>query len=97
MQRSGTEKGRDGTSCRKVRHKLLHVDNGLKRSENVQVSFIQDSGKAILPIVSGLIKGSDTETVEAEASVFCDSGAQLRIIRTALAECLCLESKPINY
>ena len=89
-----TEKGRDGTSCGKFHHKLLHVDNGLERSENVQVSFIQDSGKAIVPIVSGLINGSDTETVE--ASVFCDSGAQNSIIRTALAECLRLESKPIK-
>ncbi|XP_067030552.1 uncharacterized protein [Acropora muricata] len=48
----------------------------------------------MLPIVSGLIKGSDTETVE--ASVFCDSGVQVSIIRTALAECLCLESKLIK-
>ena len=60
----------------------------------MQVSFIEDSGKAILPIVSGLIKGSDTETVE--ASVFYDSGTQISIIRTALAERLCLESKPIR-
>ena len=89
-----TERRRDGTSCGKFHHKLLHVDNGMERSENMQVSFIQDSGKAILPIVSGLIKGSDTETVE--ASVFYDSGAQVSIIRTALAEHLCLESKPIK-
>lgn len=31
-----------------------------------------------------------------EASVFYDSGAQVGIIRTALAEHLCIESKPIK-
>ena len=89
-----TEKRRDGVSCGKFHHKLLHLDNGMERSENMQVSFIQDSGKAILPIVSGLIKGKDNETVE--ASVFYDSGAQVSIIRSALAERLRLESRPVK-
>ena len=91
-----TEKRRDGSFCGKFHHKLLHgaLDNGMERSENMQVSSIQDSGKAILPIVSGLIKGNDTETVE--ASVFYDSGAQVSIIRSALAERLRLERKPIE-
>ena len=66
----------------------------MEKSENMQVSFIQDSGKVILPIVSCLIKESDTETVE--ASVFYDSGAQVSIIRTALAEHLCLQGKPLS-
>ena len=41
-----------------------------------------------------MIKGKDG--VKSEANVFLDSGAQISMIRNALAETLALESRPIS-
>lgn len=74
--------------CRRPDHKLLHYIAD-RSNPPVQVSFVQDNNQTILPVVSGFIKESSGELVE--ASVFYDSGAQVSVIRSACAEKLGLE------
>ena len=81
----------DGTLCRRPHHELLHEE----RAPNaLNVAFVQDSGKAILPVISSFIKGKQSEFIE--TSVFYDSGAQVSMIRTACAEQSALDGKPIK-
>ena len=47
-----SEKKRDGTVCKRPHHKLLHTEN----SSPVQVSSLQDKGKALLPVITGSVK-----------------------------------------
>ena len=88
-----TERKHDGTTCKRPHHKLLHLDqpNSLNPA---QISFLQDNSKTLLPVVAGFIKGSNSVAVE--ASVFYDSGAQVSMVRSSLAESLALEGKPIK-
>ena len=83
----------DGNTCRRPHHKLLHY-NADRSNPPLQVSFVQDNSQTILPVISGFIKGSSDEVVE--ASVFYDSGAQVSMIRSACAEKLGLDGKPIK-
>ena len=88
-----TERKHDGTTCKRRQHKLLHMDqpNSLNPA---QISFLQDNSKAQFPVVAGFIKGSNSVAVE--ASVFYDSGAQARMVRSSFPESLALQGKPIK-
>ena len=81
----------DGTMCRRPHHELLHEAEG---PDAINVAFIQDSSKAILPIISSFVKGKQGEF--SEINVFYDSGAQVSMIRSAYADQLGLNSKPIK-
>ena len=87
-----SEKNRDGTVCKRPHHKLLHTEN----SSPVQVSSLQDKGKALLPVIIGSVKMPSSVDAFTEASVFYDSGAQISMVRSSFAESLCLESKPVK-
>ena len=81
----------DGTMCRRPHHELLHEEGG---PNALNIAFVQDSGKAILPVISSFIKGKQSEFIE--TNVFYDSGAQVSMIRSACAEQSGLDSKPIK-
>ena len=87
-----SEKNRDGTVCKRPHHKLLHTEN----SSPVQVSSLQDKGKALLLVIIGSVKMPSSVDAFTEASVFYDSGAQISMVRSSFAESLCLESKPVK-
>ena len=87
-----SEKNRDGTACKRPHHKLLHTEN----SSPVQVSSLQDKGKALLPVITGSVKMPSNVDAFTEASIFYDSGAQISIVRSRFAESLCLEGKPVK-
>lgn len=82
---------RDGTTCKRPHHELLHETETV---DALHVAFLQDSSKTILPVISSLTKGREGELVE--SNVFYDSGAQISLIRSAFADQLGLESKPIK-
>ena len=91
-KRECQEKKQDGSICKRPHHKLLH-DNAISDQGNV-VGSIQDNSEAILPVISATIKCSNN--VNKLVRVFYDSGAQVSMIREALAEELELESKPVT-
>ena len=82
---------RDGTTCKRPHHELLHETENV---DALHVAFLQDSSKTILPVISSLTKGREGELVE--SNVFYDSGAQISLIRSAFADQLGLESKPVK-
>ena len=47
-----SEKNSDSTACKRPHHKLLHTEN----SSPVQVSFLFDKGKALLPVITASVK-----------------------------------------
>ena len=51
----------DGTMCRGPHHELLHEEGG---PDALNIAFVQDSGKAILPIISSFIKGKQSEFMD---------------------------------
>ena len=65
----------DGSMCRKPHHKLFHEE---ERLTPLQVAFVQDSSKTILPVISGFIKGKKGDLME--TNVFYDSGVQISLI-----------------
>ena len=79
------EKNSDGTSCKKSGHKLLHFYNG-EASGSVQVSALHNKSLALLPVVTGAIKEHPNADVFTEATIFLDSGAQIFMICSSLAE-----------
>lgn len=81
----------DGSTCKRSHHELLHETES---ADAPRVAFLQDSSKTILPVISSLTKGKEGELVE--SNVFYDSGAQISLIRSAFADQLGLESKPIK-
>ena len=83
------EKKSDGSLCKRPHHKLLH-----ENSETLQIASLQDKGKALLPVITAAILGSSGERMK--ASIFLDSGAQVSMIRSACAEQLGLEGKPVK-
>ena len=89
------ERNSDGTACKKSHHKLLHLYSG-EASGSAQVSALQDKSLALLPIVTGAIKAHPNADVFTEATIFLDSGAQIPMIRSSLAESLSLQSKPVK-
>ena len=91
-RRDCSEKNRDGTTGKRPHHKLLHTEN----SSPVQVSSLQDKGKALLPVITGFVKMASSVDAFTEANVFYDSGAQVSMIRSSFAGSLCLESKPVK-
>ena len=58
------------------------------------MAFIQDSSKAILPVISGFMKGKQGDLTE--TNVFYNSGAQVSLIRSARPKQLGLEHKPVK-
>ena len=89
------ERNSDGTACKKSHHKLLHLYSG-EASGSAQVSALQDKSLALLPVVTGAIKAHPNADVFTEATIFLDSGAQISMIRSSLAESLSLQSKPVK-
>ena len=89
------EKNSDGTACKKSHHKLLHLYSG-EASGSAQVSALQDKSLVLLPVVTGAIKAHPNADVLTEATIFFDSGAQISMIRSSLAESLSLQSKPVK-
>jgi len=87
-----SKKSHNGTTCKRPHHKPLHTEN----SSPVQVSSLQDKGKAFLPVRTGSVKMRSSVDAFTEASVFYDSGAQISMVRSSSAETLCLESKPVK-
>ena len=77
--------------CRRPHHELLHEAEG---PDALNIAFIKDSSKAILPIISSFVKGKQDEF--SEVNVFHDSGAQVSMIRSACADQLGLGSKPTS-
>ena len=77
--------------CRKPHHELLHEEES---PTSLQVAFVQDSSKTIVPVISGFIKRKEGDIME--TNVFYDSGAQISLIRSARAEQLGLDHKPVK-
>ena len=73
----------------KPHHELLHEEES---PTPLQVAFVQDSSKTILPVISGFMKGKEGDLME--INVFYDSGAQISLIQSACAEQLGLDHKP---
>ena len=90
-----SEKNSNGTACKKSHHKLLHLYSG-EESGSVQVSAQRDKSLALLPVVTGAIKAHPNADIFTEATIFFDSGAQISMIRSSLAESLSLQSKPVK-
>ena len=80
------EKQQSDVICKKPHHKLLHID----AAPPAHVNFTQDCGGTLLLMLLGQVKEHRTKA----ANVFYDSGAQISMIRTDLAEELKLEGKP---
>ena len=80
----------DGSACKRRHHGLLLEES----SSTLNVAFIQDSSRAILPVISGFMKGKQGDVME--TNVFCNSGTQVSLIRSARAEQLGLEHKPVT-
>ena len=80
----------DGSACKRRHHELLHEES----SRTLNVAFIQDSSRAILPVISGFMKGKQGDLTE--TNVFYDSGAQVSLNRSTRAEELGLEHKPVK-
>ena len=80
----------DGSACKRRHHELLHEES----SSTLNVAFIQDSSRAILPVISGFMKGKQGDLTE--TNVFYDSGAQVSLIRSTRTEELGLEHKPVK-
>ena len=59
-----------------------------------KLPFFQDSSKTILPVISGFMKGKEASLME--TNVFYDTGAQISLIRSACAEQLGLDHKPVK-
>ena len=85
------KKGPNGTACKRHHHELLHE---AESSDVAHVAFIQGSSKAILPVITSAMQGKQGQLVE--ANVFYDSGAQVSMIRSAYADQLGLDNKPIK-
>ena len=81
----------DGSMCRKPHQELLHEQES---PTPLQAAFVQDSSKTILPVISGFMKGKEGDLME--TNVFYDSGAQISLIRSARAEQLGLDHKPVR-
>ena len=82
----------DGYMCRlKPHHELLHEEES---PTPLQVAFVQDSSKTILPVISGFMKGKEGDLMK--INVFYDSGAQISLIQSACAEQLGLDHKPVE-
>ena len=75
----------------KPHHELLHEEES---PTPLQVAFVQDSSKTILPVISGFMKGKEGYLME--INVFYDSGAQISLIQSACAEQLGLDHKPVE-
>ena len=60
-------------------HKLFHEE---ERLTPLQVAFVQDSSKTILPVISGFMKGKEGDLME--TNVFYDSGTQV-----SNSKCMC--------
>ena len=86
------EKKSDGNPCRRPHHKLLHL--GQPSNLGAQVAFVQDQQQALLPILTGLVKGPNSEA--AAANIFYENGAQVSMVRSSFAKSLFLEGKPIR-
>ena len=80
----------DGSACKRRHHRLLHEES----SSTLNAAFIHDSSRAILPVISGLMKGKQGDLKE--TNVFYDSGTQVSLIRSARAKQLGLEHKPVT-
>ena len=88
-----SERNSDSTVCNRPHHKLPHAG---EISGPVQVGFLKDKGKALLPVITGAVKMPSNADTFTEASIFYDSGAQISMIRSSFAESLSLESKPVK-
>lgn len=80
----------DSSACKRRHHGLLHEES----SSTLNVAFIQESSRAILPVISGFKKGKQGDLME--TNVFYDSGAQVSLIRSARTEQLGLEHRPVK-
>ena len=76
--------------CRKPHRELLREESPTP----LQVAFVQDSSKTILPVISDFMKGKEGGLME--TNVFYDSGAQISLIRSACAEQIGLDHKPVK-
>ena len=69
----------------------LHLDS---ETPKASVSFVQDNSTAPLPITIGVVKGEGE--AKTDVSVFYDSGAQVSMIRSSVAESMGLQGKRIK-
>ena len=78
----------NGVQCKHYHHPLLHMAN------KPVVSSITTNGETLLPTIQTEILGS--HNVKKQANVLLDTGAQISLIRTAVAEELHIKGKTVT-
>ena len=78
----------NGVQSKHFHHPLLHIKN------KTHVSSVTTSGEAILPTIQAEILG--LQNAKKQANLLLDTGAQISLIRTSVAEELGLKSKNVT-
>ena len=75
--------------CKKFHHKLLHSESG-----GIVMTVSHEQSTALLPVAVTIIRGKGK--LKKEANVLYDSGAQVSMIRSSVADEMCLPGKRIK-